>query len=122
MELTAEQILLNSKNKKRVFICSPYTKPDPAVNINISVKMFNRLMDEDKCVPVNMLWVHFYHCIMPRSYEDWLAYCMIFLPLCQAVLRLPGESSGVDREVEIAKSLGIPVFYSVEELNKFLDE
>ena len=122
MSMTAETILSNSKTKKRVFICSPYTKPDPAVNINISVKMFNRLMDEDKCVPINMLWTHFYHCIQPRSYEDWLAYCMSFLPLCQAVLRLPGESSGVDREIEIAKSLGIPVFYSVEELNKFLDE
>jgi len=120
MELTAEQILLNSKNKKRVFICSPYTKPDPAVNINISVKMFNRLMDEGKCVPVNMLWTHFYHCIIPRSYEDWLAYCMSFLPLCHAVLRLPGESSGVEREINIANFLKIPVFDSVEDLYAYL--
>lgn len=121
MELNAEQILADSKSKKRVFICSPYTKPDPAVNINISVKMFNRLMDDGKCVPINMLWTHFYHCINPRSYEDWLAYCMSFLPLCQAVLRLPGESSGVDREVQVAVEMGIPVFTSIEDLYKFLE-
>lgn len=121
MSMTAEQALAAAKTKKRVFICSPYTKPDPAVNINTSVKMFNRLMDDDKCVPVNMLWTHFYHCIMPRSYENWLAYCMSFLPLCHAVLRMPGESSGVDREVQIAKDLGIPVFESVEELYRFLE-
>ncbi len=115
------ELLKQSSLKKRVFVCSPYTKPDPAININNSVKVFGKLLDDGKCIPINMLWTHFYHCIQPRSYEDWLAYCISFIPLCQAILRLPGESSGVDREVEIAKSLGIPVFDSIEDLYKFLD-
>jgi len=120
MTTTAEQLVTQMNAKPRVFICTPYTKPDPGVNINNAVKVFNQLIDEGRCVPVCMLWTHFFHCIQPRSYEDWLAYCMSFLPLCQALLRLPGESSGCDREIEIAKSLGIPVFYSIEELNKFI--
>lgn len=33
-------------------------------------------------------------------------------------LRLPGESSGADREEEFARKLGIPVFYSISELIK----
>jgi NAD-dependent oxidoreductase involved in siderophore biosynthesis len=32
------------------------------------------------------------------------------------VLRLPGESSGADKDVEIAQELGLPVYRSVEEI------
>lgn len=35
---------------------------------------------------------------------------------CDVVLRMPGESSGADIEVEYAKSLGLPVARSVVEL------
>jgi len=31
---------------------------------------------------------------------------------------MPGESRGADAEVSFAKSRGIPVFYSLEELQK----
>jgi hypothetical protein len=120
MAETAEQILDRLKKAKLVFISTPYTKPDVGTNIHRAVKVFNQLLDEGKCVPMCMLWTHFFHCIHNRSYEDWLAYCMIHIPLCDALLVLPGESSGVEREVEIAKALGIPVFYDIESLNKWL--
>ena len=35
---------------------------------------------------------------------------------CDAVLRLPGESSGADKDVEIAQHLGLPVYHSLEEI------
>lgn len=35
---------------------------------------------------------------------------------CDAVLRLPGESSGADKDVEIAHELGLPVFRSLDEV------
>lgn len=35
---------------------------------------------------------------------------------CDAVLRLPGESSGADKDVEIARELGLPVFRSLDEI------
>jgi len=44
-------------------------------------------------------------------YEDWLAYDFNWLAKCDAVLRLPGESNGADREVIEAGRLGILVFY-----------
>jgi len=37
-------------------------------------------------------------------------------------MRLPGESPGADREVALAAELGIPVFYSVEELVEGMGE
>ncbi|WP_292769534.1 DUF4406 domain-containing protein [Microbacterium sp. UBA3486] len=35
---------------------------------------------------------------------------------CDAVLRLPGESSGADKDVEIAQQRGLPVYRSLEEI------
>jgi hypothetical protein len=35
---------------------------------------------------------------------------------CDAVLRLPGESTGADNDVRLARARGIPVFFGVEEV------
>jgi hypothetical protein len=35
---------------------------------------------------------------------------------CDAVLRLPGESTGADRDVAIARRRGIPVYHHVDEI------
>ncbi|MFJ6533115.1 DUF4406 domain-containing protein [Microbacterium sp. NPDC091662] len=35
---------------------------------------------------------------------------------CDAVLRLPGDSSGADKDVEIAQERGLPVYRSLEEI------
>jgi hypothetical protein len=38
------------------------------------------------------------------------------LQLCDAVLRLPGESKGADNDVRIAGERGIPVYYRLEDV------
>ena len=38
------------------------------------------------------------------------------LALCDAVLRLPGDSKGADNDVRIARELGIPVYYRLEDV------
>ena len=35
---------------------------------------------------------------------------------CDAVLRLPGESAGADKDVEIALERGLPVYRSIDEI------
>jgi len=35
---------------------------------------------------------------------------------CDAVLRLPGESTGADQDVETAKRLGLPVYYDITQI------
>ena len=35
---------------------------------------------------------------------------------CDAVLRLPGESTGADNDVRLARGRGIPVYFGVEEV------
>jgi hypothetical protein len=50
------------------------------------------------------------------SHQDWLDMDFEIIRRCDAVLRLPGESSGADAEVAHAESLGIPVFYDIAEV------
>lgn len=35
---------------------------------------------------------------------------------CDAVLRLPGASAGADKDVEIARERGLPVYFAIEEI------
>ena len=35
---------------------------------------------------------------------------------CDAVLRLPGASAGADKDVEIARERGLPVYFSIDEI------
>jgi hypothetical protein len=48
--------------------------------------------------------------------EPWLTMDLEMVRRCDAVLRLPGESSGADGETAHADSLGIPVFHSLADL------
>lgn len=44
------------------------------------------------------------------------------LALCDAVLRLPGTSTGADNDVRIATERGIPVYYGLEDVPGFVSD
>jgi len=104
--------------KIKIYIASPYTLGDVAQNVKRQIDTFNELRNLGY-YPFAPLHSHFFHLVYPRGYEDWLEWDFVYLETCDCVLRLDGESSGADREVEHAKMLGIPVFYSIEELVKY---
>ena len=98
-----------------VYISSPYTKGDQAVNVRNQMVTTDELMDKGYCA-IAPLYTHFQHMFRPRGYEDWMKVDLELLGRADVVLRLPGESLGADREVEHADDLGIPVAYSMEDL------
>lgn len=99
--------------KPVVYIASPYTKGDVAVNVRRSFEEWDALWDSGLCIPITPLASHFQHFLTPRSWDDWLNYDLQLIhAACDAVLRLPGESVGADREVEFARANYIPVFFS----------
>ena len=57
--------------------------------------------------------------------EDPLAEQVLYptaqrlLSHCDAVLRLPGESTGADQDVQIATRLGLPVYYDAGDIPRF---
>lgn len=50
------------------------------------------------------------------SHEDWLATDLAWVACSHAVLRLPGESVGADRECALAADMGIPVYFATRGL------
>ena len=54
----------------------------------------------------------------PDTHQTWLPYDFAWLAKCDALLRLPGESVGADREIEEARRLGIPIFYGIAGLRR----
>jgi len=99
----------------RIYVAGPYTKGDVALNVRNAFAAANQLADRG-FAPFVPHSTHFWHMLFPWPYEFWLELDKEFLRFCQAVLRLPGESSGADKEVELAAQLGIPVFREIEEV------
>src|SRR5438132_9448642 len=51
-----------------------------------------------------------------ERYERALDVDFSVISVCHALIRLPGESHGADREVKWAKEIGVPVYYTLEDL------
>lgn len=97
---------------KRVYVAGPYTLGDVALNIRNAMEAGNRLI-EAGYVPYIPHLSHFQHMIYPQKYEKWLELHLEWVNVCDALIRLPGESKGADREVEYAQHIHKPVFFSV---------
>jgi hypothetical protein len=103
--------------KAKIYIAGPYTQGDVAINVRAAFEAANKLADLG-FAPFVPHATHFWHMMFPRPYEFWLQLDSEFLPCCNAVLRLPGPSSGADKEVKLAESLGVPVFHDIQEVVK----
>lgn len=101
--------------KYKVYIASPYTLGDVAVNVKNQIDCFSKLLDMG-LTPFAPLLSHFVHMAHPKDYNVWMEQDLIWIKSCDFLLRLPGESSGADKEIEFAKKHGIPVYYTIEEL------
>ncbi len=112
--------------KPLVYIASPYTKGDVGINTRFQCEMWNDMMNDGVVLPYAPLWSHFQHTLFPRPYEDWIGYDNEIMSRMDALVRLNAkygptdyyedESSGADNEVELARSLGLPVFFDLESL------
>lgn len=95
-----------------VYIASPYSS-NPEQGVQRSVDVWHYL-EQLGFHPIAPLLMHF---MQPQP--DAIR-CMVWdlheVRRADAVLRLPGHSPGADREVEEARAIGVPVFYSIETL------
>jgi hypothetical protein len=102
--------------KAKIYVAGPYTKGDVAVNVRNAFKAAHDLA-ELGYAPFVPHGTHFWHMMFPRPYEFWLELDNQFLPHCDALLRIPGESNGADGEVALAEQKNIPVFHDIETLH-----
>ena len=116
-----------NKNKPLVYIASPYTKGDPIINLRSSLDIFDRCLNDSLVTPIAPLLSVLSHLTHPRDYRDWMNLDFEMINHCDAVLAVDAkfgdytetESNGRDEEIAYAKSIGIHVFYSYEDLSKW---
>ncbi len=98
-----------------IFISGPYTHPDPVINVRNAI-----LAGEEVLKLGHNPWIphlnHLWHLVSPHPEEFWYAYDLIWLRKCDAILRLPGESKGADKEMKLAKIRGMKIFRSIGEI------
>lgn len=102
---------------KRIFISGPYTLGDVAQNVKKSMDVANELILLGYA-PYCPHLTHFLHMNHYQPYEKWLELDIVYMKVCDAVLRLPGESRGADKEIDLALRLNLPVFYSIQSLEE----
>ncbi len=101
-----------------VYIASPYTKGDVADNVRVSMLTASKLID-DGFFPYCPLLAHFLHMQNPKDYNVWMRQDLYWLSKCNCVLRLPGESSGADMEVNTAIYDNMKVFFKYDDLKNY---
>lgn len=86
---------------KKIYIASPYTVGDVAVNVKRQMDTASYLTDVG-FAPFWPLHSHFLHMVHPKTYDKWIALDLQWILACDALLRLGGESKGADMEVQFA--------------------
>jgi hypothetical protein len=123
--------------RKKVYICGPISKGDLCHNINQATAAFIALAKAGfaplcphwsvYAKPCATYWEQYagvqrtycYATAMGNdemTHEDWMQIDLPWVAASDAVLRLPGESTGADRETAHAREHGVPVFGTVSEL------
>lgn len=106
--------------RTRVYIAGPYSTGDQVLNVRAAVDAANALFDAGYAPYVPHL-THLWHIATPRSYDDWMTLDFEWVKACDVLLRLPGESSGADRETIVAAEERIPVFFAIDELMRYVN-
>jgi len=101
-----------------VYIAGPITKGDTLLNIRDGMLTGIELVKRGYTpfVPHNDMMQYI---LDPKvlEYETMLAQDFAWIKKCDALLRLPGESPGADREVQFALSQGLFVTTSLDALD-----
>jgi len=102
---------------KTIYIASPYTKGDVGENVSVQIQAIHKIIDIGGC-PIAPLLMHYAHIYKQRPHQDWMEIDLCMISKSDILLRLPGESEGADIEVNRARQLGIPVYFSFDDLKE----
>jgi hypothetical protein len=98
----------------KIYVSGPYSKHmvEGTRNAILAAEKLRKMGHLPFVPHLSLLW----DLICPSPYEEWIEYDLEWLAHCDAILRLPGESPGADREVQFAIETGKEVFYNIEEI------
>lgn len=96
-----------------MFISSPYsaaTEQEREENVRKTYPVAKMIFERGG-QPFIPLLFHYYDLEYARPWVGWMETCLVWLRVCDVVVRIPGKSKGADIEVAEAQRLGIPVYY-----------
>ena len=115
---------MSKQRPLRVYVAGPYSGDDHQKVVQNTI----RATCEGCCVMEHGHLAYVPHCAtfpidnaliengISIDYETWISHCFSIIARWADVVYKFASSPGADREEEYAKSLGIPVIYSIDEL------
>lgn len=94
-------------SRPMLYIAGPYTAVDPVINTRAAIIVGDIVYRETHWLPLVPHVSLLNHLVTPHAPDHWYEYDLHLLEHCQAIVRLPGESLGSDREEAHALSNGI---------------
>lgn len=105
--------------KPMIYVAGPITVGPHPLNIRNGIDV-GKTLRELGMIPFIPMVDFLYMVVYPHTtWEENLDYDEQIILRCDALLRIPGESKGADREVEFARSNGIPVFFDIASLHEW---
>lgn len=107
-------------NRLRVYVAGPMSVGDQYENIQAGIRAGKSLLADGYAPMVPHLDAYMYIGVAGDSrvgLEEMLDVDFAWISVADAVLRLPGSSTGADREVVFARNEGVSVFYDRKSLD-----
>lgn len=90
-----------------LYLAGPYTRDDPVANTHRAIHVATAVHDLTGWLPIcphlTLLW----HLVDPHEVDYWYDYDLAIIEHCAAIVRLPGPSTGADREMDFATTIGL---------------
>ena len=94
--------------RRMLYFAGPYTNPDPVENTHRVVKAaLATYEDMPEWVPFIPHLSLLAHIVVPRDCDYWYDLDIEQMRHCDAIVRLPGASTGADREMKLATAMGL---------------
>ena len=117
---------LNERGKmKKIYVAGPYSASDARkvqANVNEAIRIGCELIKKGYAPFIphlsHYIWIH------PDGdfgYEVWTNLDFVWLDHCDAFFYME-SSNGADKELEYAKKMGIPIYYSLSSVPDLLNE
>jgi hypothetical protein len=108
-----ERLAKGAEGMLWIYVCGPYTHPDPVENTHKAIRVANRLV---ACgfTPVIPHLTLAWNLVTPMPAKFWYDYTLQLMFRCDAVYRMRGDSLGGDIEVAEALKAGMPVFLETD--------
>lgn len=106
------------RDRLRIYVAGPYTNGDVVINVRRAIAAADYITYKLGHIAFCPHLIHLWHMVIPHSVDFWYEYDLEWLKVCDAILRLDGESKGANRKVKWADDHGLTIFYDLYQIPK----